>query len=653
MKLSDMQATPMSEEQFLSHQRAIHKTRCEALTARLLLKKDDAAYIEKKRADAEHYMANMFVLPGSGGERMHVGTPPAWNECRTDDEEYLWHLNRMGYFNELTELYLLTGERAYADKVVTDILHWIDICPLPALPTEEEAEEISRTSMPTELRRTYGGLTPWRSLEVGIRTFSTWNTTYDRLLLTDIMTPAFHAKLAVSLYEHAKVLRVMSPLFWPKANHNHYIHEMLGLLEIACLFPELTESEAWRAFAIAELGRCADNQFTPEGGQVEGCPGYHSGCLHMFFSLVQVSRDFGLTLPERLMQVLRRAAEYVLYTVTPDGKWASIGDTPITEGGSHTAREYYQCFGALEDMRKIFAIHPKHDPLAIPEAVQAEARAYAQSAEGGDNFQRALGQYMARTDWTPNGSYFMFVCNTPVNNGHTHQDPMSFVLHLKGDPVVIDPSYFAYRNCPERKLFKSPEYHSCLTFDNKPPFEFTSVWGYSPQKEGHMRKAYRLDGVYAADASHNNYDPDYHKRLCALVGDDIFIVADDVVNVTGTDVRLYFHMDDPTVRIEGGTAVSDRIRVLLPEGTEAEVTPSDKSPYTDLKTPTSRIILTDTAHKSREYLTVFTKRDDVTEPRIERTPDGIQISYKVGGRLQGLLWSFSSSLCAWRDTAET
>jgi len=107
------------------------------------------------------------------------------------------------------------------------------------------------------------------------------------------------------------------------------------------------------------------------------------------------------------------------------------------------------------------------------------------------------------------------------------------------------------------------------------------------------------------------------------------------------------------VRIEGGTAVSDRIRVLLPEGTEAEVTPSDKSPYTDLKTPTSRIILTDTAHKSREYLTVFTKRDDVTEPRIERTPDGIQISYKVGGRLQGLLWSFSSSLCAWRDTAET
>ena len=180
--------------------------------------------------------------------------------------------------------------------------------------------------------------------------------------------------------------------------------------------------------------------------------------------------------------------------------------------------------------------------------------------------------------------------------------------------------------------------------DGKPPFEFTSVWGYSPQKEGHMRKAYRMDGVYAADASHNNYDPDYHKRLCALVGDDIFLVADDVLNVTGTDVRLYFHMDDPTVRIEGRTAVSERIRVLLPEGVEAEVAPSDKSPYTDLKTPTSRLILKDTAHKSRPYLTVFTKRSDVTDAHIERTAEGVKISFKVGGKEQTYLWVFSCSL---------
>ena len=645
MKLSDMLGASFTDAAYLAHQRTLHAARCEALRARILLKKDDTAYIEKKKAGAVHAMNNMFVLPGSGGVRMHVGDPPAWNECRTADEEYLWHLNRMGYFNELTELYLLTGERAYADKVVTDILHWIDICPLPPLPTEEElAAMAGGADMPTALRRSFGGLTPWRSLEVGIRTFSTWNTTYDRLLHTEIMTPELHTKLFVSLYEHAKVLRVMSPLFWPKANHNHYIHEMLGLLEIACLFPDLTEAEAWTSFAIAELGRCADNQFTPEGGQVEGCPGYHSGCLGMFFSLVEVSRAFGLTLPERLTEVLKRAAEYVLYTVTPDGKWASIGDTPITEGGRSTVTSYYRCFGALDDMRKLLAIHPQYDPLAIPEDVQAEARAYAATAAGGDNFQRALGQYMARTDWTPQGSYFMFICNTPVNNGHTHQDPMSFVLTLQGDNVVIDPSYFAYRNCPERKLFKSPEYHSCLTFDGKPPFEFISVWGYSPQKEGHMRKAYRMDGVYAADASHNNYDPDYHKRLCALVGDDIFLVADDVLNVTGTDVRLYFHMDDPTVRIEGQTAVSERIRVLLPEGVEAEVAPSDKSPYTDLKKPTSRLILKDTAHKNRQYLTVFTKRSDVTDAHIERTAEGVKISFKVGGKEQTYLWVFSCSL---------
>jgi hypothetical protein len=250
---------------------------------------------------------------------------------------------------------------------------------------------------------------------------------------------------------------------------------------------------------------------------------------------------------------------------------------------------------------------------------------------------------MARTGWTREDSHFFFICCTPVINGHAHQDPMSFCLSLKGDRVVVDPSFFTYQAGEDRKLFKSPEYHSCLTFDNKPPFEYLGMWSYGPQKEGSIRKTYRAEGLFAADASHHGYDPDYHKRLCALIGDDVFIVADDVVNVTETDVRLYFHMDDPTVRIEGDTAVSDRIRVLLPADTSAESVPSHRSPSNDRKVPSARIVVTDTAHKSREYLTVFTKRDDITEPRIERVKDGVRISYKQGGEEQAFLWSFSCS----------
>jgi hypothetical protein len=221
---------------------------------------------------------------------------------------------------------------------------------------------------------------------------------------------------------------------------------------------------------------------------------------------------------------------------------------------------------------------------------------------------------------------------------------MTFTLYLKGDLVVVDPSHYTYRECPERRLFKSAQYHSTLTFDDKQPYEYLARWSFGPQKEGKLRGFYKSEGLFAADASHHGYDPDYHKRLCALVGEDVFLVADDVANITRTDVRIYFHMDDPTVKIAGGEAVSDRIRVLLPEGVSAETVESEKSTNGDIKRPSSRIILTDTAHESRLYLTVFTKRSDVRDHRIERTGDGVKISYKQGDETVNLLWSFTSSL---------
>jgi hypothetical protein len=221
---------------------------------------------------------------------------------------------------------------------------------------------------------------------------------------------------------------------------------------------------------------------------------------------------------------------------------------------------------------------------------------------------------------------------------------MTFTLYLNGDLIVVDPSHYTYRECPERRLFKSPEYHCCLTFNNKPAYEYVARWSFGPQKEGKIRNFYTPQGIFAADASHHGYDPDYHKRLCALVGRDVFLVADDVANVSESDVRIYFHMDDPTVKIDGKMAVSDRIRVLLPEGVDAEAVLAEKSLNMDIKVPSSRIILTDTSHRSRLYLTLFTKRDDVTDHKIERTPEGVLISYKQAGEQIELLWSFTHSL---------
>ena len=639
MQLNDILTTDFTDEEFLSHQRELHRERCLDHVARIMKKANDTAYIEDEKKAASYAMENMFVLPGSCGVRMDVGTPPAWNECRTDDEEYLWHLNRMGYFKTLCRLYHLIGDENGARKTLSDMENWVDTCPLPTLPKEGmSSEELWK------IRKVFSGLSPWRSLEVGIRMFDSWNFVYDSLLLSDLMTPETHSKIAMSFYEHGLVLRTMSPIYWPDANHNHYIHEMLGLFEIACLFPDFNESDAWREFALKELIRCAKAQFTEDGGQIEGSPHYHYCCLKMFYDFFEAAEGFGVKVDDEIISIFTKAVDYMVAVTGPDGIVAPIGDSPYSGWGEALSSYQWRSFGELGAIAKLFSIFSEHDSSLIPREKQEEARRYAESLGGEENIQRQINQYFARTGWKREDSFFGFICHSPIFNGHAHQDLMSFVLNLKGDPVVVDPSYYTYRECPERKLFKSPEYHSTLTFDNKPPFEYVDRWRYAPQKEGAMRGFYKLDGVFAADASHHCYDPDYHKRLCALVGDDVFIVADDVVNLTESDVRIYFHMDDAELDIVGGEVVSKRIRVLLPEGVNAEALASEKSLHTDITVPSKRIAITDTSHKSRLYLTVFTKRHDVTDSKIERVTEGVKISYKQGDDEVCLLWSFSNSL---------
>ena len=638
MKLNNVLKSEFTSEEYLAHQRELHKARCDEFIKKRVGLLDNPEHLAEHEESAAYAMQNLFVLPGSGGVRMHVGTPPAWSECRTDDEEYLWHLNRTGYFKTLSDLYHFKGESAYAEKVLSDMENWIDTCPMHELPDEHTTHDEMQ-----EIRRFYAGLTPWRSLEVGIRMFDSWNYAYDSLLFSDLMTPELHSKIAYSFYEHALVLRKMSPIYWPNANHNHYIHEMLGLFEIACLFPDLKEADAWREFALDELLRCAKAQFTADGGQIEGSPHYHYCCLKMFFDFLEAARGFGVAVHPEIIEICKRAVDYMLAVLGPDGIVAPIGDSPYYCEGMNVADYYYSSFGELGVTAKVFAIHADESLDNVPSEVQEAAREFAKNAPGEDNRQRQINQYFARTGWGRDDSSFGFICHSPIFNGHSHQDLMSFVLYLKGDPVVVDPSYYTYRDCEERKRFKSPEYHSTLTFDNKLPYEYIDRWRYGPQREGGIRGFYKSEGIYAADASHHCYDPDYHKRLCALIGEDVFLVADDVANVTETDVRIYFHMDDPTVKIVDGEARSERIRVLLPEGVTAECVESEKSLRTDITVPSARLILTDTAHKSRQYLTVFTKHDDVSDPTIERTADGLKITYQQAGETKSFLWSFSHS----------
>ena len=105
MQLNGILTREFTDAEYLAHQRELHKERCAKTIA--WIKKDvgNTARIDSMLKEAEYSMKNLFILPGTRGVRFDVGTPPAWWECRTDDEEYLWSLNRTHWFNNLLNLF--------------------------------------------------------------------------------------------------------------------------------------------------------------------------------------------------------------------------------------------------------------------------------------------------------------------------------------------------------------------------------------------------------------------------------------------------------------------------------------------------------------------------------------------------------------------
>ena len=619
--LSSILRQPMSAEEYLLSQRERFRERYTAIERDLRA----SCQTEEKRAEyirrAERFMQNMYQLPGTGGKEIFVGDPPAWSERIVPDEEYLWGLNRLPEQNALTSAYLVTGDIRYAEKAIGNIMNWIETCACPDYGTDD------RETLRLRFNNTVD-ISPWRILEAGIRMFESWRNSYVRLLFSEVMTPQIHEKMVCSMHEHGCVLSHVSPKIWPNADHNHFFHEMLGLLCVSMDHPEWKDAAAWQKQATHELLRCCQAQITPEGGQLEGCPGYHSGCLSMMFSFVSILRQADAKIPPLLMDCIRRASEYSVWTLKPTGLMASFGDTTITPGGipaqANTYRSLFADYGVFDRIRPLLS-----------------SAASEQTYEGGIMHFRTLGQITARTGWTRDDSYFMFGCNTPVPNGHSHQDPMSFVLTLNGRDVVTDPSHCTYMNGEKRKLYKSPEYHSTLTFGGRPPFTYISTWSFGEQKEGKTVATYAADGLLAGDAFHRNYEPSEHRRLCALIGKDVFLTADDVYNASSETVRLYFHMDTPDWTLTENGATDGQIRVHLPAGTEWSLADSTKAPRNDTEVPTKRIIVTDeNPSENAVYITLFTSAQDISDICAQRAEDGIQISYKRGGECIRLLWKF-------------
>lgn len=422
-KLQEILTLPLSREVFYERLKKIKELNAESIEKKIKYIRDNfLGACERMIENAEQYINGMHILPGTKGEWFFVGNPPAWFDNRGNDEEYVWTLNRMHHWKDLLNAYYVTKDSKYAEKVISELLNWIDQCPRPKI-------DLS----PGKASKSFYAADPWRTLEVGIRMFDSWPLVLEYLLETDYFTPELLEKYIISVDDQGEVLEKICPIFWPEADHNHYLQENLGLLSIACNFPELKKSQYWAAYAMNELERCLDAQITDDGGQIEGCPGYHNACIYFFCKSIILARKNGLSFSYKFVEKLNKCLDYTLYSFRPSGTGVPLGDSDADKTAVKSALFGYLALGEIKWLKMLT------DIMGF-ETIKIELSKYiweipvtTMLLEGLKdnrstaslpvfNWQHELNQVAIRTDWSKDALSIFFSCRTPILNAHAHID---------------------------------------------------------------------------------------------------------------------------------------------------------------------------------------------------------------------------------------
>lgn len=567
-----------------------------------------------KKAEMEY--RGEQILPGTQSKPIFVGVPPRWKEQKVTDNEYLWCLNRMYQWNDFVAATCITDDIKYAVRIREELLDWIDQCPPP--PIVYKMKEISAS---------FNSVTPWRTLEAGIRMFEVWPHALSLLEVEGLLNQQEKEIVKKSFYEHGLVLRSIPPLLWPEANHNHYLMENLGLLYICHLFPEFESSSEWFSHAHKQILRCVKAQISDEGAQIEGCPAYHNLCMDFFCLWLILCKKSGLEVPEDIKKKIRKGLDYSMASFRPQGGGVPWGDSDADYSAVKSAMLGYRAFhdarwlACLKGLLGIDRLE-RECAVCILESGSLDIHTILQNmsfeASNSDlsriSFQKEINQVSYRTSWKPDAFHIQFGCQIPGDNGHAHIDPLSFDFSALGKNLLADPGRYTYDEANDRKLFKSVEMHNCLLIDSCSPYEYISSWKFGRQHDGCLIKAEEKNNCFWAQGIHTCYFPVICQRVVCIVKERCLVVWDRLEHLNGNhNIQIYFHVDTEKLypgdvpgsfytqrREEANTAIFSLSE--LP----AKLLPGFISEEMDIRRPSVRICYEDSCASGTEnYLTVI------------------------------------------------
>ncbi len=441
--------------------------------------------------------------------RFFCGDDIDWGSRPVPDNEWVWQLNRMNFWNAMGRAYWHTADEQYAKTWGEQLIDWVN-----KNPNDEE--------------HGYS----WRSIEAGIRG-SSWCELYRRFIDSPSFTPQVLITFLNSLHDHASFLMTKYT-----TNSNWALMEAEGLAAIAILFPEFKDAKLWREEAFRRFNIEIDKQVYPDGHQRELAMGYHVGSINWFLKTYELSRMNGLedAFPQTYVKKIEKMCEVPMKLCHPDGTVVQFGDAWTGKPGQY--KKQFAAWSALFDRKDFLYLATNGTRGNAPEET---AFAFPQS-----------GLYSMRSSWSPDAIFLALKCG-PNGGGHSQPDNGTFDLYAGGRILMPDAGSYIYSGDPEgRAWFRQTKVHQTLTLNDRNS-------AYAPALL-HWKSDRDQDLLVVENKS---YDDLTHRRSLLFVDKRYFVIIDEAYGTAAGDVGLHF-------QLAPGEPVVDRknfsIQTNYPEG---------------------------------------------------------------------------------------
>ncbi len=365
------------------------------------------------------------------------------------DVRVLWELNRLPHFLTLARAYVVTKDERFSAEFFAQLESWHSQNP-------------------------YGMGANWNcAMEVALRATNLLGA-FEVFRHSELFDEQKLGRLLAMFDQHGAFIRENLEFSFVSTS-NHYLSDVIGLVWLGTMLPEIDSAIDWVEFGLREVLREMDKQVLADGADFESSTGYHRFVLELFLYTFILCRANDVEIEDKYWDKLRRMLYYVRGYLRPDGRAPLIGDTdsgqffPITKRAADD-HAYLLPLGAT-----VFEDSYLKDPrLPMPEELlwilgEDGVRKYeelppAQSEPSSQSFANA-GVYILRDK-----DLYLLLNATGAGiygrGSHGHNDALSIEVSACGRPFIVDPGTYVYTaDLEERHRFRSTAYHSTLQVD--------------------------------------------------------------------------------------------------------------------------------------------------------------------------------------------